>query len=46
MHELNVLCAIADHSGQSGQPLTKQLIVEVTPTGAAPDPHLTAAHDR
>ncbi|MCW2733629.1 MAG: molybdopterin-dependent oxidoreductase alpha subunit [Mycobacterium sp.] len=46
MPELNVLCAIADHSGQSGQPLTKQLIVEVTPAGAAPDPHLTAAHDR
>ena len=31
MPELNVLCAIADHSEQSGQPLTKKLIVEVTP---------------
>jgi anaerobic selenocysteine-containing dehydrogenase len=31
MPELNVLCAIADHSAQSGQPLTKQLIVEVIP---------------
>jgi molybdopterin-dependent oxidoreductase alpha subunit len=31
MPELNVLCAIADHSQQSGQPLTKQLIVEVIP---------------
>jgi molybdopterin-dependent oxidoreductase alpha subunit len=31
MPELNVLCAIADHSRQSGQPLTKQLIVEVIP---------------
>jgi hypothetical protein len=31
MPELNVLCAIADHSRQSGQPLTKQLIVEVAP---------------
>jgi hypothetical protein len=30
MPELNVLCAIADHSEQSGQPLTKQLIVEVS----------------
>ena len=34
MPELNVLCAIADHSEQSGQPLTKQLIVEVRPPGA------------
>jgi anaerobic selenocysteine-containing dehydrogenase len=31
MPELNVLCAIADYSQQSGQPLTKQIIVEVTP---------------
>jgi hypothetical protein len=29
--ELNVLCALADRSDQSGQPLTKQLIVEVMP---------------
>jgi len=34
MPELNVLCAIADHSVQSGQPLTKQIIVEVTPAAA------------
>jgi molybdopterin-dependent oxidoreductase alpha subunit len=31
MPELNVLCAIADYSEQSGQPLTKHLIVEVSP---------------
>jgi molybdopterin-dependent oxidoreductase alpha subunit len=36
MPELNVLCAIADHSEQSGQPLTKQLIVEVTPAATGP----------
>jgi hypothetical protein len=30
MPELNLLCAIADHSEDSGQPLTKQLIVEVS----------------
>jgi molybdopterin-dependent oxidoreductase alpha subunit len=36
MPELNVLCAIADHSEQSGQPLTKQLIVEVSPATAGP----------
>jgi hypothetical protein len=36
--ELNVLCAIADHSEQSGQPLTKQLIVEVTPAATCPAP--------
>ncbi|MDT5051998.1 MAG: hypothetical protein QOF66_364, partial [Mycobacterium sp.] len=36
MPELNVLCAIADHSEQSGQPLTKQLIVEVTPAVTRP----------
>jgi len=36
MPELNVLCALADHSEQSGQPLTKHLIVEVSPaTGPA-----------
>jgi hypothetical protein len=32
MPELNKLCAIADRSEQSGQPLTKQLIVTVTPS--------------
>jgi molybdopterin-dependent oxidoreductase alpha subunit len=31
MPELNVLCAIADQSQQSNQPLTKHLVVEVTP---------------
>ena len=34
MPELNVLCAIADHSEQSGQPLTKHLIVAVSPAAA------------
>ena len=36
MPELNVLCGIADYSTQSEQPVTKHLIVEVTPT--APEP--------
>jgi anaerobic selenocysteine-containing dehydrogenase len=43
MHELNVLCAIADYSHaiadysqQSGQPLVKHLIVEVAPAATAP----------
>jgi hypothetical protein len=36
MPELNVLCAISDYSEQSGQPLTKHLIVEVTPAAAGP----------
>jgi anaerobic selenocysteine-containing dehydrogenase len=36
MPELNVLCAITDHSQQSGQPLTKHLIVEVTPAVNGP----------
>ena len=36
MPELNLLCALADHSEQSGQPLTKQLIVEVSPATAGP----------
>ena len=31
MPELNVLCALGDYSEQSGQPLTKHIIVEVTP---------------
>jgi molybdopterin-dependent oxidoreductase alpha subunit len=31
MPELNVLCGIADVSTQSGQPVTKHLVVEVTP---------------
>ncbi len=32
MPELNVLCGIADYSAQSGQPVTKHLEVEVTPS--------------
>jgi anaerobic selenocysteine-containing dehydrogenase len=32
MPEMNVLCGIADVSTQSEQPLTKRLIVEVTPS--------------
>jgi molybdopterin-dependent oxidoreductase alpha subunit len=31
MPELNVLCSLADQSEQSSQPLTKHLVVEVTP---------------
>ncbi len=37
MPELNVLCGIADFSTQSGQPVTKHLVVEVTPSRRAPD---------
>jgi hypothetical protein len=36
MAELNLLCAIADRGEQSGQPLTKQFIVEVTPAVTGP----------
>jgi molybdopterin-dependent oxidoreductase alpha subunit len=36
MPEMNVLCALADYSEQSGQPLTKHLIVEVTPAVTGP----------
>jgi anaerobic selenocysteine-containing dehydrogenase len=36
MPELNVLCGIADYSAQSGQPLTKRLVVEVSKGGSAP----------
>jgi molybdopterin-dependent oxidoreductase alpha subunit len=32
MPELNVLCGIADVSTQSGQPVTKHLVVDVTPS--------------
>ncbi len=32
MPELSVLCGIADFSTQSEQPLTKHLVVEVTPS--------------
>jgi molybdopterin-dependent oxidoreductase alpha subunit len=32
MPELNVLCGIADYSAQSGQPVTKHLAVEITPS--------------
>jgi anaerobic selenocysteine-containing dehydrogenase len=34
MPELNVLCGIADFSTQSEQPVTKHLVVEVTPSAA------------
>ena len=37
MPELNVLCGIADFSTQSGQPVTKHLVVEVTPSRSAHD---------
>jgi anaerobic selenocysteine-containing dehydrogenase len=33
MPELNVLCGIADYSAKSGQPVTKHLQVEITPSG-------------
>jgi hypothetical protein len=36
MPELNMLCAISDYSAQSKQPLTKHIVVEVTPAPAAP----------
>jgi molybdopterin-dependent oxidoreductase alpha subunit len=36
MPELNVLCGIADISTQSEQPVTKHLVVEVTPAVARP----------
>lgn len=34
MPELNVLCGIADYSTQSAQPVTKHLVVEITPSAA------------
>jgi molybdopterin-dependent oxidoreductase alpha subunit len=34
MPELNVLCGIADFSAQSEQPVTKHLVVEVTPAAS------------
>jgi anaerobic selenocysteine-containing dehydrogenase len=34
MPELNVLCGIADFSSQSEQPVTKHLVVAVTPSSA------------
>jgi anaerobic selenocysteine-containing dehydrogenase len=46
MPELNVLCPIDDYSAQSDQPLMKQLIVEVTASGApTPQPLLETSHD-
>jgi len=36
MPELNVLCGIADFSTQSEQPVTKHLVVEVTPSSETP----------
>jgi molybdopterin-dependent oxidoreductase alpha subunit len=35
MPELNILCGIADFSSQSDQPVTKHLLVEVTPSPSA-----------
>jgi hypothetical protein len=32
MPELNLLCGIADVSTQSEQPITKHLVIEVTPS--------------
>ena len=32
MPELNILCGIADVSSQSEQPVTKHLVVEITPS--------------
>jgi hypothetical protein len=38
MPELNVLCGIADYSADSEQPVTKHLVVEITPShGSEPD---------
>ena len=34
MPELNVLCGIADASSESEQPVTKHLVVEVTPAAS------------
>ncbi|WP_305784069.1 FdhF/YdeP family oxidoreductase [Symbioplanes lichenis] len=54
MPELNVLCALSDHSPQSEQPLTKHLIVSITPhvpaqadprASAQADPHASAQAD-
>ena len=38
MPELNVLCGVADFSTQSEQPVTKHLVVEVTPSTSAGAP--------
>ncbi|WP_236540273.1 FdhF/YdeP family oxidoreductase [Spiractinospora alimapuensis] len=38
MPELNALCALGDYSPQSEQPLTKHLIVEITPSATATRP--------
>ena len=43
MPELNLLCALADRSQQSEQPLTKHLIVEVTPAVTGPATIATGA---
>jgi hypothetical protein len=43
MPELNLLCALADRSQQSEQPLTKHLIVEVTPAVTGPTTIATVA---
>ena len=47
MPELNVLCGIADFSTQSEQPVTKHLVVEVTPSrGNGPSTDALAARRR
>jgi hypothetical protein len=38
MSELNVLCGIADYSTQSEQPVTKHLIVEISPAERSTPP--------
>ena len=43
MPELNLLCALADRSQQSEQPLTKHLIVKVTPAVTGPATIATGA---
>lgn len=43
MPELNLLCALSDRSQQSEQPLTKHLIVEVTPAVTGPATIATGA---
>ena len=38
MPELNVLCGLADYSTQSGQPATKHITIEITPSSAGRPP--------
>jgi molybdopterin-dependent oxidoreductase alpha subunit len=46
MPELNVLCGIADFSTQSEQPVTKHLVVEVTPNRQNGAPHEHSSRDQ